>query len=235
MSERWRVLVSPPLHPHQIMALDAALLDQLKTYPVPTLHLYDWSLPSFTHGYFSKPEHHVHLSAAQSMGIAWARRPTGGGITFHLADFAFSLFFPNSFCLVSSTPVENYRFVNRWVAKTLRAFGLPIAMATSGRGEPFCMSASSQYDLVVAEKKICGAAQRKTSSGILHQGSLSLFVPPFPHLEALVIDPKQLQQMQHHTCSLFDTEPTTPYARSQKQSVRELFQEHFVASAFLEL
>src|SRR5437867_3091333 len=76
------------------MRRDGELLQNLGDKPI--LHLYDWSTPSLTYGYFIRPEKYLNLQELQKQGIAYAKRPTGGGIVFHIWDLAFSFLMPSS-------------------------------------------------------------------------------------------------------------------------------------------
>ena len=57
---------------------------------IPLLHLYQWDGPSATYGYFIDPSKYLDLNKLRQHHVALARRPTGGGIVFHIWDLAFS-------------------------------------------------------------------------------------------------------------------------------------------------
>ena len=127
-----------------------------------------------------------------------ARRPTGGGIIFHLTDFAFSILFPASHPSISSNVVENYAFVNEGISKVLKVYRpnffdphllSPHFSETPG---PFCMAKPTIYDLMSGNKKIGGAAQRRTKNGVLHQGSISLTFPSEELLCQILKDPVEV-------------------------------------------
>lgn len=76
------------------MALDTKYLQALEGDAI--LHLYDWiGLPA-TYGYFIAPDKYLNLDAVAKYGLSLARRPTGGGIVFHIWDYAFSFLMPSS-------------------------------------------------------------------------------------------------------------------------------------------
>ena len=56
------------------------------------------------------------------LGVSLAKRPTGGGIVFHIWDYAFSFLMPSSHPLFSENPLENYRFVNEVVLDVMQDF-----------------------------------------------------------------------------------------------------------------
>ncbi len=48
------------------------------------------------------------------------------------------------------------------------------------------MAGPTKYDVVFGGRKIAGAAQRKCKQGFLHQGMISLQVPPQEYLETVL-------------------------------------------------
>ncbi len=173
------------------MQLDEKLLDQLDPKGNPILHLYEWAGPSATYGYFISPEKHLDLEKAERHHLALARRPTGGGIVFHIWDLAFSFLMPANHPLFSLNTLENYRFVNAAVLEVMRDFFslqepislIPQNAASLGPDcQNFCMAKPTQYDVVYKGLKIAGAAQRKRKQGYLHQGTISLALP---HMDLL--------------------------------------------------
>ena len=92
----WQFVDSGKKSPQKNMELDARFLQELDPKGPRILHFYDWDRPSFTHGYFVDPQQYLNLQALRSMGVKWARRPTGGGIVFHTTDLAFSVLVPSA-------------------------------------------------------------------------------------------------------------------------------------------
>lgn len=162
------------------MLRDASLLEELDPKGLPILHLYEWDKPSITYGYFIEPEKLLNLPAIQKRGIDLARRPTGGGIVFHIWDFAFSFLMPSGHPAFSLNTLENYRFVNEAVLGTVKeeAEIIPESFQTASLNcVHFCMARPTQYDVVYQGRKIAGAAQRRRKQGYLHQGTISLAMP----------------------------------------------------------
>ena len=77
----------------------------------PTLHFYEWKQPTITFGHFIDPWKWLKKEAVQQENLDIAKRPTGGGILFHLTDFSFSLFIPRSHPHCSPNTLENYAFI----------------------------------------------------------------------------------------------------------------------------
>lgn len=162
------------------MRFDEKLLENLDPVGDPILHLYDWARPSATFGYFIRPENHLNSHP----DIDFARRPTGGGIVFHIWDLAFSFLMPSEHPQFSLSTLDNYRFVNRAVLETVQSYFsltpelIPQDAAALGPDcQNFCMAKPTQYDVVYQGRKIAGAAQRRRRQGYLHQGTISLCVP----------------------------------------------------------
>jgi len=200
----WQLITSDKRNPQEIMDLDARLLDQMSIQSQPILHLYEWDSPSLTHGYFVDPSLHLNKDNLHKYNLKIAKRPTGGGIIFHVSDFAFSILIPSSHPHFSLNTLENYAYINRLVAKAispllnelepLRPIELLIKEKECNfpQCSSFCMAKPTQYDLIVNGKKVGGAAQRKTKAGFLHQGSISLGLPPMTLLQDVLKHPESI-------------------------------------------
>jgi lipoate-protein ligase A len=176
------------------MALDINYLQSLEKKPI--LHFYDWKGPSATYGYFIRPEKFLDLKSVEKYGISLSRRPTGGGIVFHVWDYAFSFLMPSSHPFYSLNTLDNYRFVNEIVLSSIKnVFSIsgPLELISHDYLSPgadcqhFCMAKPTQYDVVYKGVKIAGAAQRRTSRGYLHQGTISLGFPKETWLKDLLL------------------------------------------------
>jgi lipoate-protein ligase A len=176
-----------------LMEKDARLLESLGEDPI--LHLYRWKGKCATYGHFIKVEEFLDRKVAQTIGLDLAKRPTGGGIIFHLWDLAFSVLVPSSHPAFSQNTLDNYAFVNRAVLAAIQELLqekhplelTPVDGVNLGSGcGSFCMAKPTRYDVMLGEKKVAGAAQRKTRHGFLHQGSISLLSPSFPLLQEVL-------------------------------------------------
>lgn len=183
----WEVVDTGIGLPEHIMAYDAEGLESLGDRTHPLLHLYTFLEPSATYGYFLRPDTLFRMDRVAAHGLQLARRPTGGGVIFHVWDLAFSVLIPATHPQFSANTLENYALVNRPVLRAVESFlsqnGLELTPDDGtiiGAGcEHFCMAKPTRYDVVWKGKKIAGAAQRKTRHGLLHQGSISLMLPDF--------------------------------------------------------
>lgn len=205
----WEVIRTSSLSAQCIMDKDAYLLAQLEFTRQPILHFYEWEKPSLTYGYFTNP--HVHLNTdVELKELQMARRPTGGGIIFHLSDLAFSILLPSNHPKISLNTLENYALINEKVAEAVVNFSQSnlettlhsIKTTLPGKIEPFCMAKPTIYDILIKGKKVGGAAQRRTKSGLLHQASLSLQFPSKSFLSKILKNPKVIEEMDASSFNL---------------------------------
>ncbi len=183
------------------MRFDEKLLGELQPGSDPILHLYHWTHSSATFGYFILPEKHLDLEKAKNWGLDLARRPTGGGIVFHIWDLAFSFLMPSNHPHFSVNTLENYQFVNKAVLEVVRSyFGLSPELIEQNAPtlgpdcQNFCMAKPTQYDVVYQGMKIAGAAQRRRHQGYLHQGTISLSSPHAGLLEDVLLSKQDVLQ-----------------------------------------
>ncbi|WP_075883305.1 lipoyl protein ligase domain-containing protein [Candidatus Protochlamydia sp. W-9] len=228
----WQLIDSGKLSPQAIMAKDEELLKNLQQESLPILHLYDWSAPCLTYGYFIDPQKYLNLEALQNYQIGLARRPTGGGIIFHLTDLAFSVLLPSSYPGYSVNTLENYALVNRQIAHAIAGFkdkqATPVLLSKISSHEAdyqgFCMAKPTQYDLIIDEKKVGGAAQRRTKQGLLHQGSLSLALLPEELLKNVLKNQEVTSAIKQQSYCLLPEAWTDQDLRQARQTLRDLIQ-----------
>jgi lipoate-protein ligase A len=158
------------------MAVDQWLAE---TCDAPVLRSYRWTPGWGSFGYF------VKASDLPATGIRWVRRWTGGGIVDHRADWTYTLFVPRGFGLAEARGAESYRIIHAALVSALRAAGIEACL--SGEMPPAvggeCFLQPVEYDVLdLTGRKIAGAGQRRTTRGLLHQGSVA---GSTPHAEAL--------------------------------------------------
>ena len=178
------------------MQIDAEILAALDREEVPVLHLYEWVKPSITYGYFTRPEDFLDLNEVKSHGIDLAKRVTGGGLTLHFSDFAFSFFIPKGHPGFTLNTLESYSRVNELVKRAVHPFienSNPDFLLKEKETHQkvtrnFCMAKPTRYDVMIGDKKIGGAAQRRTSKGILHHGTIAIALPDRALLNRILKD-----------------------------------------------
>ncbi|MBN1914964.1 MAG: hypothetical protein JW769_03645 [Parachlamydiales bacterium] len=227
-----KVLKTPLEMASRIMQIDADLLQALDPAGEPVLHFYQWRHDALTYGYFVDIEQWVQRDVAYKKGLDMARRPTGGGVVFHIWDFAFSFLMPSGHPMCFADPLKNYHFVHALVQKAIIRLLPPEAKSSffhppkSSSDLSFCMAQPSQYDLLIDQKKIAGAAQRRKKNGYLHQGTISLALPDREYLQEVVLAPKMVDQIFASTYPLLGS-CTPKRLLEAKQELQELLQETF--------
>jgi lipoyl(octanoyl) transferase len=173
--DSWFLLNSGKCDPAFNMALDEALLETMPRLQKPVLRFYGWTEPAATFGYFQKYADVERATLLRPL----IRRPTGGGIVPHDADWTYSLAFPPNHEWHSLKAEESYRRVHEWIrlafAKLTVSSELAPACKKSAPGE--CFVGHVKFDLLWRGKKMAGAAQRRNQLGLLIQGSVQ---PPVP-------------------------------------------------------
>ncbi len=218
----WFCLNSGKCDPAYNMALDEALLEGASRLGKPVLRFYGWTEPAATFGYFQKYAEVERATLLRPL----IRRPTGGGIVPHDADWTYSLVFPPGHEWHSLKAEASYRRVHEWIqfafAKLDVATDLAPKSHLAGPGQ--CFVGYEKSDLLWHGKKIAGAAQRRNKSGLLIQGSVQ---PPLPLARAAWQQAMcDVGQMASETKWL-DFEPDGPLCQradalvSQKYSQRE--------------
>ena len=175
MSDPWFLLDSGPAAPAANMALDEALLEACAEFGRPVLRFYGWTQPAATFGYFQR---HAEIAALTPLRPL-VRRPTGGGLVSHAADWTYSVVAPPGHAWHSLRAAESYRQMHEWLRAAFAELGLLTALAprcdAAGPGQCFG-GGWEQSDLLHQGRKLAGAAQRRNKLGLLIQGS----VQPLP-------------------------------------------------------
>ena len=152
------------------MALDEALLENISRLGQPVLRFYGWTEPAATFGYFQK---FSEVAAATKLRPLM-RRPTGGGIVPHDADWTYSAIFPPGHEWHSLKAEESYRRIHDWLRLAFAELKIETELAHCCKktlpGQ--CFIGHEKFDLLWRSKKIAGAAQRRNKSGLLIQGSV---------------------------------------------------------------
>ena len=164
------LLNSGPCAPAFNMALDEALLEAMPRLQQPVLRFYGWAEPAATFGYFQK----FSEVEAATLLRPLVRRPTGGGIVPHDADWTYSLAFPAGHEWYELKAVESYQRIHEWIQSAFAKLSITTELAPCCKkslpGQ--CFVGHEKSDLLWQGKKIAGAAQRRMREGLLIQGSV---------------------------------------------------------------
>jgi len=152
------------------MALDEALLESMQRLQKPVLRFYGWMEPAASFGYFQK---YADVAATTKLRPL-LRRPTGGGIVPHDADWTYSAAFPAGHEWHSLKAAESYRRIHDWLRLGFAELNIETELAPccqkSLPGQ--CFVGHEKFELLWQGKKIAGAAQRRNKLGLLIQGSV---------------------------------------------------------------
>jgi lipoate-protein ligase A len=152
------------------MALDEALLQSAPETGRPVLRFYGWREPAASFGYSQKYADIEKWTRLRPL----VRRPTGGGLVAHDADWTYSLIFPPGHLWYRFKAVESYRRAHEWVRDAFAKMGVASTLSLAGQKEipGQCFIGAEKDDVLWHGRKIAGAAQRRTRSGLLIQGSV---------------------------------------------------------------
>jgi lipoate-protein ligase A len=161
---------SGPGAPAENMAWDEVLLETIDVLGSPLLRLYGWSEPAATFGYSQKYAEVEQMTPLRPL----LRRPTGGGLVPHDADWTYSLVFPRAHPWHHLRASQSYQILHRWIQGAFRQLGCSAELARhAAKSMPGqCFAGPDQFDLLWQNRKIAGAAQRRKRSGLLIQGSV---------------------------------------------------------------
>jgi lipoate-protein ligase A len=175
MNASWWLLRSGLGAPSWNMALDEALLEHASQIGWPLLRLYGWNEPAATFGY---SQNHADVASWTPLRPL-VRRPTGGGLAPHDADWTYSLIFPPEHSWHKLHAEESYRRVHGWISESFAALEIRAQLSES-QDKPApgrCFIGAEKFDVLAGGKKIAGAAQKRNKLGLLIQGSIQ---PPNP-------------------------------------------------------
>ncbi len=160
------------------MAMDEALLDRASRLGKPVLRFYGWTEPAATFGYFQKFADVERATPLRPL----IRRPTGGGIVPHDADWTYSLIVPPGHEWHLLKAEASYRRIHEWIQAAFTRLEIETELASDRRKSEIshlksqipsaCFIGHEKFDLLWRGKKIAGAAQRRNNLGLLIQGSV---------------------------------------------------------------
>ena len=152
------------------MALDQALMYLAPQFGHPILRFYGWTQPAASFGY---SQCHADIELITPLRPL-VRRPTGGGLVPHNADWTYSAVFPPNHAWYSLKAAESYERIHQWVRDSFAGLGMTTSLAQCAVKEApgQCFIGAEKSDVMWKGRKIAGAAQRRTHQGLLIQGSV---------------------------------------------------------------
>jgi lipoyl(octanoyl) transferase len=174
--ETWFLVNSGPGDASFNMAFDLALLESAPDRGRPVLRFYGWTQPAASFGYFQRLQDVERLTQLRPL----VRRPTGGGLVPHDADWTYTLCFPPTHPWYALRATQSYERVHSWICSAFRRLNVDTSLAPATRREApgQCFVGAERNDLLWHGRKIAGAAQRRNRAGLLIQGSIQ--PPPVP-------------------------------------------------------
>ena len=170
-----------PRNGQQNMAIDEWLLQHDGDVPARSyVRVYSWCEPTITLGYFQDGTQGLDPRLAKCPRV---RRLTGGGAILHDLEITYCCVIPQTHP-IARTPISLYATMHRAIIELLARCGVECCMREeavalqkgAGTGnDPFlCFLRSDPRDVVLAEHKIIGSAQRRRKGKILQHGSVLL-------------------------------------------------------------
>jgi lipoate-protein ligase A len=157
------------------MAIDEALLERATA---PSIRFYRWHSPALSFGYFGRFADVKSYTRESDL----VRRWTGGGIVSHGDDLTYSIVIPVNDAAFGESSILVYEKVHRALCRALNGIGVYAELVGSARcaertlqrGVPTnsCFAHPVCADVLIDGRKVAGAAQRRTRSGLLQQGSI---------------------------------------------------------------
>ena len=150
------------------MATDEVLLRTAAHRGRALLRAYSWLKPAVSIGYFQK------FPSDLDGKFEIVRRPTGGGLVYHVDDTTFTVVVPPGHRLHKLTTAEAYCVIHKAVAAALtQKSEISNLHSPSPRGAYECFQQPVAGDVVADGRKLAGGAQRRNRDGMLHQGSIA--------------------------------------------------------------
>jgi lipoyl(octanoyl) transferase len=163
------------------MAVDEALLESAgQGLSLPCLRLYSWEPPCLSIGY-AQPFSDIDRQRLRSFGWDWVRRPTGGRAILHTDELTYSVVASQSEPRVAGGVLESYQRLSKALLFALHSLNIPAeahpVQQTSGKQAiaAVCFEVPSNYEIVVAGKKLIGSAQTRRKDAVLQHGTLPLW------------------------------------------------------------
>lgn len=164
------------------MAADETLLEAAAA-GIASIRLYSWAQPTLSLGYFQGS---ASSRTYPRLGkLAWVRRPSGGAALVHHLELTYALALPPGFPWQKRG--ESWlRRMHSILADALASLGVLVRLCGEDEekklGDVLCFLHHTPGDLLLADAKIAGSAQRKQRGALLQHGSILLAASPYAPL-----------------------------------------------------
>jgi lipoate-protein ligase A len=171
------------------MAVDEYLLGWTSRAGGCCWRFYQWDEPTLSLGYFQDyGDRDRHVSSRECPVV---RRASGGGAILHDHELTYCLTVPSDHPL-GRRRQWTYEAIHRTLIFVLARFGIQARLYGNSRiddgktSDFLCFNRRSAGDVVVADAKIAGSAQRRVADAVLQHGSVLLARSPVaPELPGL--------------------------------------------------
>ena len=197
-----RLFIDPPASGAWNMAMDETLLESAADGSELSLRFYRWLQPTLSLGYFQ--QYDDRYQHASSRNCAVVRRTTGGGAILHHHEITYSIAVPPGHRLAKKH-LALYDTVHSVLIDLLADYGINASLCQNERREsdsrqPFlCFQRRSPGDVLLADVKIAGSAQRRSRGAVLQHGSILLAssptAPELPGIAELAAIPFSFDQL----------------------------------------
>jgi lipoate-protein ligase A len=152
------------------MAFDETLMEFAPEFGRPVLRFYGWTQSAASFGYSQQISDIERVTTLRPL----VRRPTGGGLVPHDADWTYSVVIPPNHPWYALRASESYEQMHRWIQSAFALLDVATELAPCCRKEipGQCFVGYEKSDVLRFGSKIAGAAQRRTKTGLLIQGSI---------------------------------------------------------------
>jgi lipoate-protein ligase A len=137
---------------------------------------YQWESPTVSFGRNEPARGRYREGEAESLGLTFVRRPTGGRAVLHHRELTYALVFPVG---ALGGMKASYRLINQGLLMGLRNLGAEVDLAqNTGPSLPPdagpCFRAPAEGEVTAVGRKLIGSAQVRIEHCILQHGSLML-------------------------------------------------------------
>ncbi len=190
---KWRLLCDPPQSGAVNMGIDEAVAwATAQRCVLPTLRLYQWSVPTFSMGAFQKVTSTI-AGPARAQALSLVRRITGGlAVYHHPHEVTYSVAVNSDdpvFCGNAPGRIKKmYHTIAEALLCSLERLGVTAGIHAN-RPSPavteLCFDENSWFEVTLGDKKLIGSAQKRWKDHALQHGSL-MVRPPSPLVDGVV-------------------------------------------------
>ncbi|MGH9342020.1 MAG: lipoate--protein ligase family protein [Acidobacteriota bacterium] len=203
MAACWQLLIDSPQSGAANMRIDELLLQEVEssTLPLSIIRFYRWDAPTLSLGRNQHIDKAVNQDLCKARGIAIVHRPTGGRAVLHADELTYSIASNDRRFFRIDNVLQNYLAVSRGLQIGFKQLGIVSELAGDRRPEAgvkgprpqACFTSACPYELLSANRKLVGSAQKRLKRSFLQHGSIPLRINYTAMAEALSADEQVLK------------------------------------------